>query len=638
MKSRYFHLLSPAPLDLPEIANNIRYHLSNADLRKCMLVCTIWKRQFAPFLWKTIYFTRHVSENDALLSSYGPYIRQLFTYSLNDTTLAKIAKFCPNLTALELEVEAKCNPASLAGLYSSCNRLEKLSIRLLDSDELGSAKRGPLLPLTMGFLSQLKELRLHGHGNRRYAPLYQTGMVFRCLEGCPLLQVLELTSVRLVDTVSEWDEASQSSFSSPNSVKPIPTHQDILPGLSWLPWNKHNNPRSLTIRTAPSVSSDLSHDSPCTDAMPTPNTVYQSTHLKTLIICNIYTNASLRTGVLFTSGLLQRAPNLTHLSVALAPIDIEDLAFLCPKLKIASFDNGAGEPLPFPAPLIDKYLGSPAGSLMNLRTLQLVRCSLDTALLDSIQGDFKQHGLRHLEISQCTGPDTLALASFLGQCRALETVTLDRFLEKVPRSVLVPRERSKTSSPQGAPRSIRWDCTQIRYLDVYGKTGDKATFEHVLLDLVPTLSRLEFFGMNAVHVGWLMRMEPLRYASPQASGGPSSNSSVAGLERAAQVVDHQEPVAAMAPSAACQQADQPLPLALFDGVKTLSIEAHSRRPDLQYLYHAFPALVKIVYNSAVFPCEVRARDWLRQSPRQIEVVHRSRASIEAVALGEAAVA
>ncbi|KAF9982988.1 hypothetical protein BGZ75_005549 [Mortierella antarctica] len=573
--AKYFHLLSPAPLDLPEISNNIRSHLSHGDLRKCMLVCTIWRLQFAPFLWETVYFNHHVSENYQLLKSYGHFVRQLFTYSLRDTALAKIAMYYPNLTALELEIEAQCNPASLAALYSSCNRLERLSIRLFDPKELGSAKRGPLLPLTMGVLSQLKELRLLGHGDRRYAPLYQTGMVLRCLEGCPLLQLLELSSVRLVDTVSEWDEASQTSFSSPNSVKPSATRRDALPVLSRNPWNNLRDRRSFTVMTAPDPSSDLPQDSPATDATPT---VYQNPHLETLIISNIYTNASLQTGVLFTSGLLQRAPNLTRLSVTLAPIDIDDLAFLCPKLKSVSFDNG--------------------------------------------------------------------------QCRALETVTLDRFLEEIPRSILVPREPSEISRPQGThPRSIRWDCTQIRYLDVYGKTGDKATFEHVLLDLLPRLSQLEFFGLNAAHVDWLMELEPLRFANPQAPGGQSSNSSVAERASANQDVDRRKLLAIMTRSAACPRVAQPLPITLFDAVKTLSIEGHRRRPDrsntnfanppltiehVWYLYHAFPALERIVYNSAMFPCDRTARDWLRCSPRQIEVVHRSRASIEAAALGEVA--
>ncbi|KAF9956644.1 hypothetical protein BGZ72_002611 [Mortierella alpina] len=649
--AKYFHLLSPAPLDLPEIANAIRSHLSDADLRKCTLVCTIWKRQFSSFLWETVFFNRLESENDLLLKSYGHFVRQLFTYSLHATALAKIAEFCPNLTGLELDIEPQCDPAALVVLYSGCNRLERLSIRLLNSSELGSAQRAPLYPLTLGILSQLKELRLLGHGNRRYAPLYQTGMVLRCLEGCPLLQLLELSSVRLVDTVSEWDEASQASFSSPNSVKPYGIHQGTFPGLSWLPWNKPNIHRSFVASILPTTCCDLSHDTPSMDTLPIPNSVYQNTHLRTLIISHIYTNASMQTGVLFTSGLLQRAPNLTHLSVALSPVEIEGLAFLCPKLKSVSFDNGAGVPLPYPTPRIDAYLGSPPGSLMSLRSLQLVRCSLDVALLDSIDNEFKQYGLRHLEITQCTGLDPLALASFLGQCHALETVSLDRFLEKIhPRDMLVRREPSEISRPQGThPRSIRWNCSRIRYLDVYGKTGDKATFEHVLLDLVPRLSELEFFGMNAKHVEWLMAMEPLRYASSQ---GPGKSSSVAETASANQGVDQQELLGTRAPSTECSSVAQPLPMTLFDAVKTLSIEAHNRRSDrlymnraesalsveqVQYLYHAFPALEKIVYNSAVFPCVVKARDWLRQSPRRIEVVHRSRTSIEAAAMGEAAV-
>ncbi|KAF9283137.1 hypothetical protein BGZ68_005527 [Mortierella alpina] len=648
--AKYFHLLSPAPLDLPEIANNIRSYLSHYDLRKCLLVCTTWKHRFAPFLWETLYCNQHLIENDLLLSSYGHYVRVLFTYSLRDKALAKIAKFCPNLTALELEIEGPCDPASLVALYLSCNRLEKLSIRPCDTLELGSIQRGPLLPLTMSVLTQLKELRLRGQGNRRYA-LYQTRMILRCLEGCPLLQLLELSSVRLVDTAAELHEASQTSFSSPNSVKPPAIHQDTLPGLSWLPWNKRSNHRSHTIMTASVTSSDLRHDPPGTDAMTTPDLVYQNTHLRTLILSNINTNTSSQTGVRFTSSLLQRAPNLTHISVALAPIDIEDLAYLCPKLKCVSFDNGAGQVLPFPTPHIGTYLGSPLGSLMSLRTLQLVRCSLDPAFLDSIQNEFKQHGLRHLEISQCTGLDTLALASFLGQCRALETVTLDSFLEKIhPSNMLVPREPSEISRPQGThPRSIRWDCDQIRYLDVFGKTGDRATFEHVFLDLVPRLAQLEFLGIHVTHVGWLMEMEPLRYAKLQT---PGSSGNDAGLASANQDAHQNELLASITPSAACPRLIQPLPMALFDAVKTLSIETYNRRLDrsymniasnplileqVQYLYHAFPALKKIVYNAAMFPCNITARDWLRNSPRQIEVVHRSRASIEAAALGQIAV-
>ncbi|KAF9575746.1 hypothetical protein EC968_001937 [Mortierella alpina] len=647
-RAKYFHLLSPAPLDLPEITNNIRSHLSDADLRKCTLVCTNWRLQFAPFLWETVHFSLDISEDDLLLKSCGHFIRQLFTYSLRDASLAKIANFCPNLTALELEVELLCNPASVAALYSSCNRLERLSIRQLNLSELGCDKRGLLLPLTTGVLSQLKELRLQGHGNRLHSPIYQTGMIFRCLEGCPLLQLLELSSVRLVDTEPEWSEASQTCFSSPNLAKPSTIRQDTQIGPSWLPWNKPIDLGPSNIKKMPAVGSDIQHDYPVTNTELPLNSAFRHLHLKTLIISSIYTNASTQTGVQFTSGLLQRAPNLTRLSVALSPIDLGDLALLCPKLKSVSFDNGFGQLFPFPKPRIGTYLGSPPGSLISLRTLQLVRCSLDVALLNSIESEFKQYGLRHLEISLCSGVDALALALFLGQCRSLETANLDRLLEKVPEDVLAPREPGEISRPQGThPRSIRWDCTRIRYLDVHGNTGDRATFEHVLLDLVPRLPQLEYFGMNAAHVGWLMEMEPLRYASPQGPGGQSSHNNEAEPASANQGVNPQE---LLVNTMACPGATQPLPMTLFNAVKTLSIEAFHRRHDrfyagvivnpltleqVQYIYHAFPALEKIVYNSAVFPCSTQARDWLRSSPRQIEVAHRSRASIEAAALGEA---
>ncbi|KAG0203035.1 hypothetical protein BGX28_004561 [Mortierella sp. GBA30] len=653
-RAKYFHQLCPPPLDLPEIINNIRSHLSNADIMTCTLVCSIWRLRFSPFLWDLVHFNRLIGDRDPRLETNGHFIRHLVTYSLHDRAIYTIAKFCPNLTGIELELETLQDPSSILTLYSSTSELERLTIRLNKPNERGRVQHALLMPLMQGVLANLRELRLIGLYNKMYAPVYQTDMILCCMEGCPKLQLLELSAIHVIDTDYEWEEAIRNTFNTlaatpprVSRIAPAVSSSSWLPS-SWLSWRKvGNNPTMINPKPETFIEVDPIPSCQPLDA-PTPDPDYKSDYMRTLKLNNVYSNVRLLTGVSFTTKLLQRCPNLAHLALTTTSADIERLAVLCPKLKTVSFQEYNNGYVRIATPQMDSYLCSSSGSLMFLRILRLIECHVEDQILQSIQNEFKRYRLQQLEIANCTGMTPLGLATFLGQCEALERVSIDKLLGFVPESLLVQREPSWASRPQGIhPRAIRWDCSQIRYLDVYGITSSygltwsygmawsysivasKPTFEHVLLDMVPRLTALEFLGMNTIHVSWLMELEPLQYAVPQASllMNQAHDSSP----------EQGDP---LLPSSSCEE-DDPLPMTLFATVKTLSLESSPRRhrqagntqhpiltvEQAKYVYHAFPALEKIVYNCPVFPCSREAHDWFKKSPRQIEVLFRPKTAV-----------
>ncbi|KAF9179419.1 hypothetical protein BGZ50_006947, partial [Haplosporangium sp. Z 11] len=518
---KYFHQLCPAPLDLPEIICRIRSHLSISDIKKCTLVCYTWSVHFLPLLWETMYYNRINLENDPLLERNGHLIRKLFTYSLDGAALRRISRHCPNLTGIELEIEALDDLSSLSTLFSGIRRLESLTLRLSNLDTLGEVQRVILVPLIHGTLSQLTELRLIGTKSRRYTNIYQTGMLLKCLEGCPLLQVFELSGVRIVDTAHQWDEACQNSFSSSNSIA-VP-NRPASSVISWLRWgNRDQSPSEVRVGTVSSRGAGItaSSDTEATSSLELysdeallPTDGFKHEHLSTLKLIDLYSNANTTTGVAFVSNLLERSPNLQHLKVSATSANLDRLAVLCPKLKSMSLENHDRH---HGQPRIEAYLCADPEFLRNLRTLQFRKCEISSALLMNIQDGFKRRGLRHLEITHCQ-VSALSLANFLGQCESLETLWTDGLLRFVPTHTLPPRDRHSISGPQGShPQSIRWDCSQIRFMNVCGNQGFRSSFNHLLLDMVPRLPMLEFFGMTTTQVEWLMDLEPLQYAGSHA--------------------------------------------------------------------------------------------------------------------------
>ncbi|KAF9093302.1 hypothetical protein BGX23_003470 [Mortierella sp. AD031] len=630
-RPKYFHQLSPPPLDLPEIIDRIRAELSLADIAKCTTVCTIWSQQFLPFLWETFRFNRR--EHEDRLEHYGHLVRELITFSLRDNDLRTIARHFPSLTGVTLEIETLDDPSTLFDLYSAASTLRKLTLQLPDPNGLGSSQKALLFPITQGALANLTKLQLVGMENRRYAPIYQTGMILRVLEACPLLEHLELSAIRLVDTMKQWNESYQNSFSSPNSI-PVPTRRSSTQQSTspWFPWSwssgptpgRHTHPMMLDQR----VSNIETKEGESYDAeqMSELSKDYKCQHLRVLKLFSIYTKQV--AGLAFVDELLKRSPNLSQLWLKSTAANLLDLARLCPDLRLISLQDYQ-QSQPYTQPQIATYLSSPAGQLEKLSTVRLEKCRITQRDLSLIQGDLKQRRLKHLSVMRCEGSSALDWANFIGGCEALESVSIDDLLFALtPDMVIDPDNPSRMGLRQqreSIPSAISWTCNQIRYLDIYGYHGREAPFDYVFLVLVSKLPFLEFLGMNTAHVPWLMKMEPLHYAKAQRSTTEE--------EEEDRVED--------------DDMREPLPLGLSESVRTLSLESVNRRDmyfgkasetvltakQVQYLYHAFPALKTIVYNSIKYPCTIDASEWLKKSPRGIQIIHRTFAQLEVRSLG-----
>ncbi|KAF9116802.1 Trimeric GatFAB AmidoTransferase(AdT) complex subunit [Mortierella sp. AM989] len=690
---KYFHQLHPQPLDLPEIICRIRSHLSVTDIKKCMLVCVIWARHFGPFLWEVIYYIRY-SQKDSTFGKNGHLIQKLVTYSLRDNDLKAIAMCCPNLSALDLEIGTLENTSVLFELFTRANKLQKLRLQLLYPDKLFGIQCTILNLIAQGILSQLTELRLMGVDSQRYAPIYQTGIILRCLEGCPLLQTLELSKIRLVDTAEQQHEAEQKSFSSPNSsfgnILETRARGFGATASRWLPWMKLAKPtiqspsplpspvstfsfkgKSQVIRGSELASLATHHkvlDEISLDKeISPPREDYKCKYLTTLKLRNLYVNDTIILN--FVAGLFNRSPNLSHLALASVPANIEFLATTCPKLRILDIERDPKGP-PFSPLNIGGYLKNLSADiasinpnipmrvesdtfiLRGLRSLRLSGCMLSNLDLHSFPVDFIRYQLQHLELTRCSNITSLGLAKFLAQCWSLETVKVDQLMAPVGVQHLLAHrtrihgENSNSTGNSGAvvadSKAIKWECGQIRYLDVCAPNGTEESFEHIFLDMVVRLGRLEFLGMSTDHIPWLMKHEPLRYADPPRpstdSGdgeGPKTqtgNISPTGISNDNEFKDHGDLI----------------PLGMLGSVKTLSLNVSCVTPyyplnydrvipilsveQVSYLHDAFPALEKIVYSGNTFPCTKQARNWLLHTPRQIEVVHRSKDEVHKAVL------
>ncbi|KAG0267992.1 hypothetical protein BGZ95_002672 [Linnemannia exigua] len=632
-RPKYFHQLSPPPLDLPEIIDRIRADLSLTDIWKCTQVCSIWSHQFSPFLWETFHYNR--LEHQDRLERNGHHIRQLITFSLRDSDLKTISQHLRNLTGVTLDIETLDDPSALFEFYASvASSLKRLSIQLPNPSELGSFQKALLFPVAQGALANLTKLQLIGMDNRRYAPIYQSGMILRVLEACPLLEYVELSAIRIVDTMKQWVESYQNSFSSPNSI-PVPTRRlapqppAVPPSTSWVPW-KWTSATPPGGHAHPAILLDYPSNVDTKEAevydaqkLPEPYADFKCRHLRVLKLLNIYSRQT--TGFDFTNELLQRSPNLSQLYLKSAPANLLQLATLCPDLRLISLQDYP-QNQPYPQPHISTYLSSPAGKLKKLSTVRLEKCCITSYDLQNVQVNLKKRGLKHLSVMKCEGSSAMAWANFIRQCEALETVSVDDLLCSHTNEMVLnldnPIRTGLRQQREAIPSAIRWGCNQIRYLDIYGHQGREAAFDYVFLVLVTKLPFLEFLGMNSAHVAWLMKMEPL-----QVSRVPGS--------MATTMKKWEDPLS------------ERLPLGLFESVKTLSIEASNRRDtyfgqasetvltlqQVQYLYHAFPALETIVYNAVKCPCLTDAIQWLKQTPRDIHVVHRSSTQLEAQSLG-----
>ncbi|KAF8984049.1 hypothetical protein BGZ46_008970 [Entomortierella lignicola] len=682
-RRKYFHQLCPQPLDLPEIFDPIVACLTLRDIRKCTLVSMIWAKHFGPLFWETIYYNRFTLQVDPALQRNGHFIRKLVTYALRDKDIDIIAKYCPNLTTLDLELEGLKSSTRLSELFSRANRIQKIKIQMLNANEMGRAQRTLLEPIAQGLLSRLTEMRLIGFQNRRQAPIYQTGMILKCLEGCPLLQTLELSSVRLVDTTEQWDDAEKNSFSSSpnngimlNNGVTLSSRRRSTPIFSW--WRTYSYsfqstpPPTLTNTSIPETKDSIQQVS-------SPREDHKSRFLTTLKLEYLYGNLIVPN---FVGNLLKRSPSLTHLALVEVPANIESLASLCPKLRILKIDSGPVY-MSTSSPLIKEYLTDLIAAMENnyldldagidfsnttigdftripasvesdtsvysgLNTLRLYNCGLlNTDFYDFPQG-FKRHQLRHLELGSCYRLNSLGVARFIAQCWSLETVSVDNLMMPVGGvHLLAPRTRGNNSnnndsssgvSVQTDSRAIKWECGKIRYLDVIGAKGIEQSFEHIFLDMVVRLDSLEFLGMRTDHVPWLMKHEPVKYIKRTELPIDLED----GCQRSIETVDNtngpwnrddNEP----------EDQGEPIPLGMFGCIKTLSLKVGDREPvrpkpvplvlsveHVKYLHDAFPALEKIVYNGRTFPCTSEACDWLLKTPRQIEVVFQSKEVEETV--------
>ncbi|KAG0042958.1 hypothetical protein BGZ83_011994 [Gryganskiella cystojenkinii] len=87
------------PIEIPELLHIIGCHLSEGDLKICMLVSRTWNNLFRAYFWYHLVFNRKGIPH---LERYGHLVRSLESYSVTDQDMHIMAGACHNVKTLTL--------------------------------------------------------------------------------------------------------------------------------------------------------------------------------------------------------------------------------------------------------------------------------------------------------------------------------------------------------------------------------------------------------------------------------------------------------------------------------------------------------------------------------------------------------
>ncbi|KAI7818570.1 hypothetical protein BC939DRAFT_506425 [Gamsiella multidivaricata] len=280
------------------------------------------------------------------------------------------------------------------------SRLQNLAFKLLDPVRLDTIQCGLLEPIARGRLDKLTVICLTGVNDRMKASTYMTRTLLRCLQGCPLLQLLELNAIRLVDTAEEWSNAIKLPFSSPKSPPPFKVFQDLLSRIPWRRSRPTPNASDAQVADVANVNaitqprpSDISSRSEAflpSDPLQETSELdedYKAKYLTTIKLIKIFTKGPHR--IHLYPQTVQTGPK-SHASDRQFNADQH-------RLQISESLNDSS-----------KIVGSSSEDALwsRLTTLRLVHCQVDDQMLESISDEFKRYRLKHLMVTDCAHHST----------------------------------------------------------------------------------------------------------------------------------------------------------------------------------------------------------------------------------------
>ncbi|KAF9902297.1 hypothetical protein EC991_005064 [Linnemannia zychae] len=214
-------------LDIQELQDMIRCHLTTKDLKACTLVCQQWNRHFDPHLWHRVTIWKK-GQKRPLLKRHGMHVKDMSCLYFDKSTLKAVLRHCPNIEHLYIRLDQK-------SMWIQYKHLESLFIRLQDQLTnlhilFDAAFFEPAFLWSMNRLTRLTHLRVDPHFLEDRDPSFSPPEYYTSLlECCPTLRTLKFYYGPYFGGELEDERWTQNAFKKWIRGILDPRRQDRLP-------------------------------------------------------------------------------------------------------------------------------------------------------------------------------------------------------------------------------------------------------------------------------------------------------------------------------------------------------------------------------------------------------------------------
>ncbi|KAI1309158.1 hypothetical protein EDD11_004120 [Mortierella claussenii] len=541
-------------LQIQELQDHIRAHLSFRDLKTCTLVCQYWNRMFGPYLWTKVDLNEHDRGKITILRRHGANVSSLDFVHADKKTFKFIRKFCPFVEYLSLIFDSRSSWISysyLVKFFLGMPHITSLQIRF------DAFQFSPAMFWSLSQLPQLKSLTIdvfyvNYNNSKHYSPdTYMT-----ILDCCSHLEELVVCGLFLepADTAqfhprNSFPQWVKKTFRPQRENTPSNTQEAML-----LPteqrhsrsWSAGSNLSRIGVkRMSRSNSKVMSHQKSRSDStqetistqhssspstsLPQPDTVTKGFKIRRLELRSPRMDDDVFCKLTGRCEFLEEL-HLDGVWVRISVDSWKSLSTKCPRLRSLTVRNsGAVHYLPSLQTLITIFPRLESVTMMSLefnRDPDLSSLGLKLAELEQLnQG---KHPLKHIHLSGSILKPLKVLLHVVTQCSTVESLSVGFTLNAVRRT-----DNDLTATAYDLNK--RWLCQDsLTFLDLTSISfADKSVFSR-FFGHVQRLSRLKSLWISVSHIreAWAITafnrggLGPLRSrGSPSSSSSSSSSSS-----------------------------------------------------------------------------------------------------------------
>ncbi|KAF9975755.1 hypothetical protein BGZ73_000505 [Actinomortierella ambigua] len=542
-----------SPMELPELLQIIDRDLSYRDRVACMLVCRAWRRQFEDLAWRNTMYNR---ANAQELEKKGYLINSLRAYfPLDDHHLSTIAKHCPNIVSLDIEIASNARPDEVDSFMASMSNVSDLRLLLK-----GASAPGFLCTLTR--MSGLRTLHLAGGASLQFSkdPFWFIALlqVLPTLQSISVdIQVQEpparnrITQPRPIRGV-EYNVAARplgligwlKSFTKESNIPPevLQYRKELLKAQRKEPWRKFVPLELPPVKDESSNNESTLPPPACYNLLDKSMIPNQPMHHITRLVVS---HLTIRLIPVIANSLFPLLPRLQEVAMNFAEIrSVESLGLTCMSEHCRALKSIRIQLLLIPRfqapsviPMELDVLGFCRNMPPGIRSLQFRECSIGSDCLAAIPTESLRE-LKTLELRN-TGSSQKVVDEFLGRCPQLTSLTLASLLRPSSPSEFEQAQKNCTTLAVlsrgdyflGDETRPTWECTwtlkQV-YVDSWYMVelnAFKTLFDRI--DAMPCLTWLSISFCQARQlIADLMKHQPHHNGINNTHERPSGSQSV----------------------------------------------------------------------------------------------------------------